>query len=94
MLMLTAAGYGIGVGLKSQIALYRHPDVVVRHIADVPAMETFLVLPDRPLSDELSRFVARVQQIGRTTGRHGHEIQRFSSANAPQTSPISWRNLS
>jgi DNA-binding transcriptional LysR family regulator len=92
MLMLAAAGHGIGVGLKSQMALYRHPDVIVRPVANLPVMEIFLVLPDRPLSDELSRFVARAQQIGQTTIRHRHGIRRFSTANEPRTSPISWRN--
>jgi DNA-binding transcriptional LysR family regulator len=70
MLMLAAAGHGIGVGLKSRIALYRHPEVIVRHITDVPAMATFLVIPDTPLSEELRHFVARARQIGRTTSRH------------------------
>jgi DNA-binding transcriptional LysR family regulator len=69
MMMLAAAGYGIGVGLESQITLYRHPDVIVRPIADdVPAMATYMVIPDRPPSDELSHFVTRVQQIGQMTG--------------------------
>jgi DNA-binding transcriptional LysR family regulator len=65
MMMLAAAGYGIGVGLESQIALYRHPGVIVRPAAhDAPATATFLLTPDRPLSNELSRFVRRVRQIG------------------------------
>jgi DNA-binding transcriptional LysR family regulator len=71
MMMLAAAGYGIGVGLESQITLYSHPDVVVRPVADdIPAMATFMVIPDKPPSDELSHFLTRVQQIGQMTRLH------------------------
>jgi DNA-binding transcriptional LysR family regulator len=71
MMMLTAAGYGVGVGLESQIALYRHPEVIVRPVADdAPRAATFLVIPDRPPSEELSHFVARVREIGRMTHPH------------------------
>ena len=68
MLMLAAAGYGIGVGLESQITLYRYSGVIVRPVADDIPAATFMLVPDRPRSDELSRFMARVRQIG-----HGHE---------------------
>jgi DNA-binding transcriptional LysR family regulator len=65
MLMFVAAGYGIGVGLKSQLALYRHPDVILRPVTDdVPGIEVFLATPDRPLStlsDELKRFIERAR---------------------------------
>jgi DNA-binding transcriptional LysR family regulator len=65
MRMLVAAGYGIGVGLASQLALYGHPEVILRPVTeDVPDMATFLVLPDRPSSAELSRFVDRARHIG------------------------------
>ena len=71
MLMLTAAGYGVGVGLASQIALYHHyPGVIVRPVADAPATATFIVTPNRPLSETLSHFVRRVRQIGRRTRLH------------------------
>ena len=71
MMMLAAAGYGIGVGLESQLAFYRHSDVIVRPAAgDAPATATFLLTPDRPLSDELKRFVRHVRQIGHMTPRH------------------------
>ena len=66
--MLAAAGYGVGAGLASQIALYRAPGVIVRPVADLPATATFLVTSERPSSEALSHFVARVRQIeGRTT---------------------------
>jgi DNA-binding transcriptional LysR family regulator len=71
MLLLAAAGYGIGVGLESQITLYSHPDVIVRPVADdVPALATFMVVVDRPPSNELGHFVTRVQQIGQKTAIH------------------------
>jgi DNA-binding transcriptional LysR family regulator len=68
MMMLVAAGYGIGVGLASQITLYRHSDVIIRPITDdVPSTATFITMLDRPPSDELRRFVARARQIGKAT---------------------------
>jgi DNA-binding transcriptional LysR family regulator len=67
MLMLVAAGYGIGIGLKSQIGLHRHPDVILRPITDnVPDTVTFLVALNSPLTDELGRFIDRARQIGET----------------------------
>jgi DNA-binding transcriptional LysR family regulator len=67
MMMLAAAGYGIGVGLESQIKLYSHPDVIIRPVADdVPMAATFIVMLDKPPSDELDHFIARVQQIGQS----------------------------
>jgi DNA-binding transcriptional LysR family regulator len=59
MLMLAAAGVGVGVGLESQMALYCHPGVIVRPVADVPATETFLVTPERPSSRALGHFMAQ-----------------------------------
>lgn len=71
MLMLAAAGFGIGIGLASQIALYRTPGVIVRPVADDAATTTtFLVLPDRPPSEALHRFVAQVRQIEGATRPH------------------------
>ena len=64
MPMLAAAGYGIGVWLESQITLHRIPGVIARPVADdVPTTATFLLLPERPFSEELSHFVARVRRI-------------------------------
>lgn len=68
MMMLVAAGYGIGIGLASQITLYRHVDVIIRPVTDdVPSTATFMVMPDRPPSDELGRLVARARQMGEVT---------------------------
>jgi DNA-binding transcriptional LysR family regulator len=68
MLMLVAAGYGIGVGLESQIALHSHPDVIIRPVTDdVPSTTTYIVITDRPPPEELSRFIDRARQIGEMT---------------------------
>lgn len=65
MMMLVAAGYGIGVGLTSQVTLYNHPDVIVRPVTDdVPSTATFLTMLDKPRSAELDRFIARALEIG------------------------------
>lgn len=65
MMMLVAAGYGIGVGLTSQITLYSHPDVIIRPVTDdVPSAATCITMLDQPPSEELSRFIARAQRVG------------------------------
>lgn len=70
MIMLVAAGYGIGIGLESQITLYNHPDVIIRPIADeIPDTATFIVVPERPVSKALERFITRAHEIGRS-GTH------------------------
>jgi len=43
MMLLVAAGYGVGIGLESQLAFYCHPDVIVRPVAGkVSLAETFI----------------------------------------------------
>ncbi|HCE6398067.1 MULTISPECIES: LysR family transcriptional regulator [Pseudomonas] len=65
MMMLVAAGYGIGLGLESQITLYSHPDVIIRPFTeDVSSTATFITMLNRPPSEELGRFVARAQEVG------------------------------
>ncbi|MCL6692328.1 LysR family transcriptional regulator [Pseudomonas sp. R3.Fl] len=68
MMMLVAAGYGIGVGLASQVTLYNHPDVIIRPVTDdVPSTAIFLTMLDKPHSEELNRFITRAQQVGKLT---------------------------
>jgi DNA-binding transcriptional LysR family regulator len=56
---------------STQITLYRHPDVIVRPVADdAPTPATFMVIPDKPPSDDLIHFITRVQQIGQMTSVH------------------------
>ncbi|MBP0714222.1 LysR family transcriptional regulator [Burkholderia sola] len=65
MMTMVAAGYGIGLALDSQVALYGHPNVVIRQIRDdVEEASTFLVRAKRPSSPELERFVLRAKNIG------------------------------
>ncbi|MCQ4320318.1 LysR family transcriptional regulator [Stutzerimonas stutzeri] len=65
MMMLVAAGYGIGVGLSSQVTLYKHSDVIIRPVTDdVPSTATVIAMLDKPPSDELARFIARALQVG------------------------------
>lgn len=65
MIMLVAAGYGVGIGLESQIALYSHPDVIIRAAGEgIPNTITFAVTSEKPPSAELERFLQRAQIIG------------------------------
>ncbi|HCF0987714.1 TPA: LysR family transcriptional regulator [Pseudomonas aeruginosa] len=65
MIMLVAAGYGIAICLDSQIALFNHPDVVVRPVArEVPDTSTFMVTAQKERSPELTRFIQRALIVG------------------------------
>lgn len=65
-IMFVAAGYGIGLALESQAALYSQSDIVIRQIQDeVEDVATFLVRPDRT-SPELERFILRAKRVGET----------------------------
>lgn len=67
MIMLVAAGYGIGIGLQSQVSLYSHPDVIIRAAApDIPSTSTFVVTTEKPRSSELERFIQRALKIGQS----------------------------
>lgn len=68
MMMLVAAGYGIGIGLATQISLFSHPDVISRPILDEGLeVTTFIVASNqRQMSPELERFAKRAQEIGET----------------------------
>lgn len=65
MIMLVAAGYGIGIGLESQISLYSHPDVIIRAAAnEIPDTATYIVTLENNSSVELKRFIERAFIIG------------------------------
>ncbi|WP_285643916.1 LysR family substrate-binding domain-containing protein [Pseudomonas sp. NBRC 100443] len=67
MLILVAAGYGIGLGLESQVTLYHHPNVIIRHFTDeIPSVEIIISMLDKPPSEELERFIERAIQAGET----------------------------
>ncbi|MBJ7223618.1 MULTISPECIES: LysR family transcriptional regulator [unclassified Brenneria] len=69
MIMLVAAGYGVGIGLASQIALYSHPEVIIREVVDdIPNTATFIVTTEKERSPELERFIDRAFIIGGMPG--------------------------
>lgn len=67
ILMLVAAGYGVGIGLKSQMSLYNHPEVVIRPAAKglSPADIFVMFMEDASPSIELVRFIERARDIGK-----------------------------
>lgn len=71
MLTLVAAGYGLGFASASQIAVCRHPEVVVRPLAGrTLVLTTYLLHPDVEPSGQLSRFIDRVSPV-ETPEQHG-----------------------
>ncbi|UXJ50097.1 LysR family transcriptional regulator [Pseudomonas citronellolis] len=65
MMMLVAAGYGIGIGLESQVLLYSNPEVIIRPFTDeISSAQIFITRVDKPPSEELRRFIARAKEIG------------------------------
>lgn len=71
MLILVAAGYGLGFASASQITVYRHPKVVVRPLAGrTLVLTTYLLHPDVEPSGQLSRFIDRVNPV-ETSEQHG-----------------------
>lgn len=67
MMMLVAAGYGIGIGLESQLSYFNHPDVVVRGMVnEVSPVTTYIVSPISPASISIESFIQRARHIGQT----------------------------
>ncbi|MCW5707232.1 LysR substrate-binding domain-containing protein [Shinella sp.] len=65
MMMLVAAGYGIGFGLESQAMLYDYPDIVIRPVTEeLASAPTFIVTSGPPYPRELERFIVRARQVG------------------------------
>lgn len=64
MLMLVAAGYGIGIGLTSQLAVFSHPDVVIRPMhEDVPDVSTFFVTREDESDPAIARLFQRAEAL-------------------------------
>lgn len=64
MMVLVSAGYALGLAGASHIAASRESGVVARPLASrVPPLTTYLLRLDGEPSDELARFIARVQAI-------------------------------
>ena len=60
MLMLVAAGYGVGLALASHLSHYNHKGVVIRPAdKSAPDVTTYLIRKAQAPSPELSRFIAR-----------------------------------
>lgn len=67
LLTLVAAGYGVGLTSSSQVDACRHPDVVVRPLAeDAVVLTTYLLRPDVEPSEQLSHFIDRVSPLDTT----------------------------
>ncbi len=67
LLTLVAAGYGVGLTSSSQVDASRHPDVVIRQLAeDAVVLTTYLLRPDVEPSEQLSHFVDRVSPLDTT----------------------------
>lgn len=61
MMTLVGAGYGLGFATEVQIAGYCNPDVIARPLAGRPPMlTTYLLRMDAEPSEQLSRFIDRV----------------------------------
>ena len=72
MMLLVAAGYGVGFGLESQAALYGHHDVVIRPLAeDIVSASTYIVTCDLPNPPELQRFIERARKVGGKVEKKG-----------------------
>ncbi len=64
MMALVSAGFALGLAGAAHIAASREPGVVARPLAQrVPPLTTYLLHLDGDLSDELARFIERVQTI-------------------------------
>lgn len=64
MMALVSAGFALGLAGAAHIAASREPGVVARPLASrVPPLTTYLLHLDGDPSDELARFIERVQTI-------------------------------
>ena len=64
MMVLVSAGYALGLAGAAHIASSRESGVVARPLATrVPPLTTYLLRLDGDPSDELARFIERVQAI-------------------------------
>lgn len=72
MMAVIAGGQGVGFGLESQAAQYRHPDIVLRPVTDeLASASTYIVTSDMPNPPELERFIERARRVGGKTQAEG-----------------------
>lgn len=63
MLTLVAAGYGLGFAARSQVAICKHSDIVLRSLAtEDSSLTTYLLTPNIGLSPHLEGFISRVME--------------------------------
>jgi DNA-binding transcriptional LysR family regulator len=64
LLTLVAAGYGVGLTCSSQVDASRHPDVVIRPLAEEAiVLTTYLLRPAVEPSEQLRHFIERVSPL-------------------------------
>lgn len=68
MMALVAAGYGLGFSSLARITELNNPDVVTRPMAGDTMLTTFVARRDIEPSDELARFIHRIQQLDADVG--------------------------
>src|SRR3989344_5515442 len=65
MLALVAAGYGVGFSSAAHLAACRQTDVIARPLANASAaLTTYLLRPERDITEPLQHFIERVQRVG------------------------------
>lgn len=65
MLALVAAGYGVGFSSAAHLAACRQTDVIARPLAHASAaITTYLLRPERDITEPLQHFIERVQRVG------------------------------
>ncbi|WP_285374202.1 LysR substrate-binding domain-containing protein [Pseudomonas sp. lyk4-TYG-107] len=63
MLSLVAAGYGVGLACKAQMALFQSSEVLTRPLAgDPPLLTSYLLYRESVPDGQLKRFIARVSE--------------------------------
>lgn len=63
MLSLVAAGYGLGLACKAQMALCQSSEIVTRPLAgEPPLLTSYLLYANHSPSEHLRRFIARVTE--------------------------------
>lgn len=64
MMVLVAAGFGLGVTTETHLKINRHPEVVARSLTgEVPVLTTYLLRQDGEPSQELVAFMDRVSTL-------------------------------
>lgn len=66
MLMMIAAGYGIGFAISSQATLLQRDNITIRDMASTtPLITTYFIHPEKVQSEKVLKFMARARKITR-----------------------------